>query len=376
MNIQPSFCVGIEEEYMLVDLVTRDLVGKAPRSLMPAMKKKLGGCVSPEFLQSQVEIGTPVCHSIAEAKEELGQLRKGVAEVAADHDMAIIAASTHPFARPESQSITRKQRYEQLANDLQAVVRRFLISGMHVHVAVENDDLRIDLMNQASYILPHLLALSTSSPFWTGENTGLMSYRMSVWNEMPRTGLPHNFESYSEYQRHVDVLVKAQVIQDSTKIWWDLRPSDHYPTLEMRIADLTTSIDDTLCIAAIYMCWLRMLYRLRKKNQKWRRYSNMLLNENRWRAHRYGTDQGLIDFGLGEIVSYSDLLNEILALIEQDAQEAGCSAEVFHARTILDRGTSAHRQIQIYQNSIQSGQSDQQSLVNVVDWLRKETLNF
>jgi len=376
MISKPSFTVGIEEEYMLVNPETGDLVRKVPRSLMPAMKAKLGARVSPEFLQSQVEVGTPICHSLKQARDELASLRQSVSEVARDHDMAIIAASTHPFARPEDQSITRKARYVELAKDLQAVVRRLLISGMHVHVGIDDDDLRVDMMNQASYILPHLLALSTSSPFWKGEDTGLKSYRMSVWDEMPRTGLPHVFESYSEYQRHVNVLVHAGVIEDSTKVWWDLRPSDHYPTLEMRISDLCTTLKDTVCIAAIYQCWLRLLYRLRSKNQKWRKYSNMLLDENRWRAHRYGIDQGLIDFGRGEVVDYADLLSEILSLIKEDAIEAGCLAEVNHARTIVRRGTSAHRQLKVYNQALTKGLPHDRAIKKVVDWLRKETLKF
>ncbi len=283
---EPEFSIGIEEEYMLVYPDSGELVGKVPRSLMPAMRKKLGKRVSPEFLQAQVEVGTAVCGSVQEAREQLEFLRRQVSEVAASHGMAIIAASTHPFSRPENQSITRKSRYTELERDLQAVVRRLIISGMHVHVGIPDNDMRIDLMDQAKYMLPHLLALSTSSPFWQGEDTGLKSYRISVWNEMPRTGLPHSFESYSEYQRHVDVLVGAGVIEDSSKLWWDLRPSERYPTLEMRISDLCTTLDDAICIAAIYRCWLRMLYRLRKNNQKWRQYSNMLLDENRWRAQR------------------------------------------------------------------------------------------
>ncbi len=376
MISRPSFTIGIEEEYMLVNPESGDLVRKVPRSLMPAMKAKLGNRVSPEFLQSQIEVGTPICHSLQQAKDELRNLRQSVSDVARDHDMAIIAASTHPFARPEDQAITRKARYVELAQDLQAVVRRLLISGMHVHVGIDDDDLRVDMMNQASYILPHLLALSTSSPFWMGEDTGLKSYRMSVWDEMPRTGLPHVFESYSEYQRHVNVLIHAGVIEDSTKIWWDLRPSDHYPTLEMRISDLCTSLKDTICIAAIYLCWLRMLYRLRTKNQKWRKYSNMLLDENRWRAHRYGIDQGLIDFGRGEVVEYASLLKEILELIKEDASEAGCLAEINHAKSIVKRGTSAHRQLNIYRHALDKGDSHELAIRKVVDWLRKETLNF
>ena len=370
----PSFTIGIEEEYMLVHPETGALVRKVPASLMPAMKKRLGDQVSPEFLQSQVEIGTPVCRTVQEAKQHLVELRATVSEIAADHDVAIIAASTHPFADPQEQHITHKARYRNLADDLQEVVRRLLISGMHVHCCIDDDDLRIDLMNQAAYILPHLLALSTSSPFWHGRDTGLKSYRLSVWDEMPRTGLPYEFQSYSEYKRHVDVLVKAGVIEDATKVWWDLRPSARFPTLEMRIPDLCTNVNDAICIAAIYQCWLRMLYRLRLSNMRWRQYSTWLIGENRWRAHRYGVDAGLIDFGDGGIVDYAQLLEEILEHIREDAVALGCTREVRHARKILARGTSAHRQLSTYSKALERGSTEQTALKRVVDWLRRETL--
>ena len=373
---EPAFTIGIEEEYMLVNPETGDMVRSVPDSLLPAMQERLGERVSPEFLQSQIEVGTPICHNIGEAREALSELRATVSAIAAEHDMAIIACSTHPFARPEDQEITPRQRYTELAQDLQGVIRRFLISGMHVHVGIGDDELRVDLMNQTRYILPHLLSLSTSSPFWQTHDTGLKSYRMAVWSEMPRTGLPPTFDSYSEYQRHVNVLVDAGVIEDATKIWWDLRPSVRFPTLEMRISDLCTNLEDTLCIAALYTSWLRMLYRLRRNNQKWRNYSNMLIDENRWRAHRYGIDAGLIDFGRGEIVSCGDLVEEILQLVSEDAEEAGCLKEVQHARTILQRGTSAHAQLQIYSEETAAGKSGQNALETVVQWLIRETVDF
>ena len=261
-----------------------------------------------------------------------------------------------------------------LAEDLQAVVSRLLISGMHVHVGLDDDELRIDLMGQVTYILPHLLALSTSSPFWAGHETGLKSYRLAVWDEMPRTGLPEHFESFAEYERHVEVLVRAGVIEDATKLWWDVRPSARFPTLEMRISDLCTRLEDTLCIAALYRCWLRMLYRLRRSNQRWRQYRGLLLNENRWRAQRYGIDSGLIDFGRGELVPYPVLLDEIIELVLPDAEHLGCADEVVHARTILERGTSAHWQVRTYNDAVAAGQTQGAALVQVVDMLRHETL--
>jgi len=372
----PSFTLGIEEEYMLVHPDSGDLVREAPASLMPALREKLGDQVTREFLQCQVEVGTRVCQNISEAREDLRHLRSTVAEIAAEHGFGLIASSTHPFAEADQQRVTSKERYATLENDLQRVARRLLISGMHVHVGIDDDDARIDLMSQAAYILPHILALSTSSPFWRSEDTGLMSYRICIWDEMPRTGLPREFESHSEYMRHVQTLVDAGIIEDASKIWWDLRPSCRFPTLEMRISDLCTTLEDALCIAALYSCWLRMLHRLRLKNLRWRRYSSMLIEENRWRAHRYGTKEGLIDFGLGRIVSYPDLIDEILSLVAEDAAVLDCEKEVNHARTILTRGTSAHRQLTIYNAVMQETGDASQAFKQVVDWLQKETLNF
>jgi glutamate---cysteine ligase / carboxylate-amine ligase len=245
---------------------------------------------------------------------------------------------------------------------------------MHVHIGIPDDELRIDLLNQASYFLPHLLALSTSSPFWQGENTGLKSYRLAVFDEMPRTGTPERFASWGEYRRHVDILVGAGLIEDATKLWWDLRPSDRFPTLEMRITDCCTTLEDTLSIAALFRCLLRMLWRLKRENQRWRLYARMLIDENRWRAQRYGFDQGLVDFGRGAIVPYAELLEEILALVDQDARHFGCLAEVSHAREILSRGTSADRQLAVFARALATGAARAEALAAVVDWLIAETV--
>jgi len=371
---EPSFSIGIEEEYLLVDKETGNLIGEAPPSMLPECQEVLAEQVTPEFFQSQIEVGTRVCHTIGEAREELKRLRSGVSSVAAKHGLAIIAASTHPFSSTQSQKHTNKDRYAILARDMQAVARRMVISGMHVHVGIEDADLRIDMMDQTSYILPHLLALSTSSPFWEGDNTGLKSYRIAVWNELPRTGLPERFSSFADYQRHVNVLVDAGVIEDSSKVWWDIRPSMRFPTLEMRIPDICTRLEDTICLAALYRCWLRMLYRLRVNNQRWRTYANLLLNENRWRAQRYGFEQGLIDYGQGQVVPYARLLDELLDYINEDAVFFGCVDEVTHARTILGQGTSAHWQLQTYHEAITSGASHEEALKAVVDMLIVETM--
>ena len=374
MLVEPSFTIGIEEEYLLVDRQTRNLIGEAPASMLSECEALLSDQVSPEFLQSQIEVGTHKCHTLDEAKTDLARLRATVSQVATSHGLAIIAASTHPFANANEQRTTRRQRYETLAFDLQAVVRRLVISGMHVHVGIDDDDLRIDLLSQVAYIAPHLLALSTSSPFWQGEDTGLRSYRLAVWSEMPRTGLPQEFTSYQEYERHVGVLVDTGVIEDATKLWWDVRPSARFPTLEMRICDICTRLDDTLAIAALYRCWLRMLYRLRCKNQRWRLYSQLLIGENRWRAHRYGLYQGLIDFGQGRIVSCAELIDEMLSIVADDAEFFGCEAYVNHVRTIAEHGTSAHRQVRVYEQAKQKGADETEALRAVVDALIDETV--
>ncbi len=371
---KPSFTMGIEEEYLLVDCTTRDLASDPPPELLAQCEDRLGGRVTAEFMRSQIEVGTRVCNSIGEARGELQELRGTVAEVAGQFGLAPIAASTHPFAHWSQQSHTDKERYDDLANALQATARRLLISGMHVHVAIEPEDMRIDLMNQATYFLPHLLALSTSSPFWGGENTGLMSYRLTVFDALPRTGVPERFDSFGEYERLVNRLVSAGVIEDGTKIWWDMRPSARYPTLEMRITDICTALEDTLTIAALYQSLLGMLHRLRISNQRWRVYPLICVEENRWRAQRYGITDTLVDFGLGEQVPYGDLMAEILDMVAMDAEALGCADEVRHARDILGRGTSAQSQISIYTEALAAGDAKQTALIKVVDWLIAETV--
>jgi carboxylate-amine ligase len=371
---EPSFTLGIEEEYLLVSQDTRDLAPEPPPALLAKCEEALKGQVSPEFLRSQIEVGTRVCHSMQEARDQLVMLRSTVAGIAGEFGLAPIAASTHPFGKWSSQQHTNKERYNLLAEDLQQVARRLVISGMHVHVAIEDDDLRIDLLGQAAYFLPHLLALSTSSPFWEGDRTGLKSYRLAVFDELPRTGVPHQFGSYSEYERTIELLVNAGLIQDATKIWWDLRLSARFPTLEMRITDVCPLIADGIAIASLYRCILRMLYRLRRDNQRWRYYPPFLVRENRWRAQRYGIEQGLVDFGKGAVVPFPVLLEELFALVAEDADFFGCAKEVAHTREILSRGTSADRQLARFDAVKKLGGSEQAALVAVVDGIIDETV--
>jgi carboxylate-amine ligase len=372
---RPAFTIGIEEEYLIVDIETRELVQDLPDGLMADCMEILEGQVSPEFLRSQIEIGTKVCKNIQEVRDDLKRLRRAVADVCMEYGLAPIASSTHPSADWWEQRHTDAPRYNILANALGGVIRRLLICGMHVHVGIEDPDVRIDLMNQVLYFVPHMLALSTSSPFWNGKDTGLKSYRTSVFRAVPRTGMPDQFDTWAEYQRHVNVLVNAGVIEDATKLWWDLRPSARYPTLELRSNDICTNVEDTLAIAAMYVSLLSMLWRRRVENQRWRIYSRMLIEENVWRAQRYGISESLIDFGRGELLPYPQLVEEIIDLVSEDAVLLDCVDELLHASTIVSRGTSADTQLDIYRAAQTGGADETEALQQVVDWLIEETVS-
>ncbi|MBY6119303.1 carboxylate-amine ligase [Mameliella alba] len=340
---EPPFSIGIEEEYLLVDRETCALV-EAPDGLMEACAAELEGQVSPEFLQCQIEIGTRPCAGVAEAREELRRLREAVSRHAASYGLSPIAASCHPLADWKKQHHTDKERYNDLDRALGSVVRRMLICGMHVHVGLEDDPLRADLLAQTSYFLPHLLALSASSPFWQGEDTKLASYRISVFDNLPRTGLPPQFDSWQDYHRSTEVLIETGVIEDRSRIWWDLRPSSSFPTLEARIMDVQPRMEHALTLAALVQCLMRMLWRLRVRNQRWRLYDRFLIGENRWRAQRYGVSEGLIDFGAAQVVPFPQLVEELMELLQEDAAELKCLTELARAREIAAEGTSADRQ--------------------------------
>ncbi|CUH77098.1 carboxylate-amine ligase [Tropicibacter naphthalenivorans] len=351
---EPEFTIGIEEEYLLVDRDSCALLD-APDGLMEACAAELEGQVSPEFLKCQIEIGTKPCRTIAEARDDLRRLRAAVSKHAATHNLSPIAASCHPFADWKAQPHTDKQRYNELSADLGGVVRRMLICGMHVHVGLNDDALRADLMRQFGYFLPHLLALSTSSPFWQGEDTGLASYRISVFDNLPRTGLPPQFDSWGDYERSVQVLVDLGVIEDSSRIWWDMRPSSRFPTLESRIMDVQPRMEHALTLAALTQSLMRMLWRLRVRNQRWRIYDRFLIGENRWRAQRYGVTEGLIDFGRGEIVAFPELVDELIELVEEDASVLHCLREVENARDVALNGTSSGRQRAVALDAARAG---------------------
>lgn len=372
---RPPFTVGMEEEYLLVDTETRDLVAKPDPEMWEGLREVLGPQVGPEFLKAQIEVGTKVGRTLQEARDDLARLRRELSDVVSGYGAAIIASSTHPFAQWWDQQHTDDARYSQLATDLQQIARRLVICGMHVHVGIDDRDLRIDLMNQIRYFLPHILALSTSSPFWTGRETGLKCYRLSVFQTLPRTGIPEEFSSWSDYERHVGVLVDAGIIEDGSKLWWDIRPSVKYPTVELRVPDMCTRLDDAIGIAALYLSLMEMLFRLRTENRRWRAYAPMLISENLWRAQRYGADGSLMDYGRGELVEFRDLVEELLDIVAVDARRLQVTEELAHIRTIAKEGTSAHRQLTVFHESLDSGASQRQALEAVVDHLVVDTMH-
>lgn len=371
---RPTFTIGIEEEYLVVDRESRDLIQSPPPQMWDALSEVIGHQVTQEFLQAQIEVGTKISTNLSEARADLARLRTDLSGVVNEYGAAIIASSTHPFAHWAHQATTEQPRYTQLAADLQQVARQLVICGMHVHVGIEDEHLRIDLMNQVRYMLPHLLALSTSSPFWDGVPTGLLAYRLVIFQNMPRTGLPQEFASWGEYQRFLGILVDAGLIEDSSKLWWHIRPSGKYPTLEMRVNDVCTRLDDAMTIAALYQCLLGYLYRLRRSNQRWRTYAAGLIDENIWRAQRYGTQGSLVDFGRGELVPMNELIEELIDLVAEDAVAFDVVNEVAHARTIVAEGTSAHRQLETYNSAVQTGADQTEALRAVVDGLIADTM--
>jgi carboxylate-amine ligase len=370
---EPPLTLGVEEEYLLVDRESGAVVSDPPAELFTALHERTNGRAFPEFLRSQVEVATPVCRNVADVRRELTALRAVVIEEAGRHGLAPIAASSHPFSLSARQQRTDKERYVSLLEEMQGVARRMMVCGMHVHVGIDDDELRIDLMNQLTYFVPHLLALSCSSPFWEGERTGLMSSRVMVFNGLPRSGLPERFDSWGEFRRHTDTLIEAGVIVDTSRIWWDLRPSFRYPTLEMRVMDCCTTLEDAVRLVALNQCLLRMLYRLRRSNQRWRTYPNLLIGENRWRAMRYSFEAGLLDLGRQRIVPFAELLEEIIELLREDAAELHCTQEIEGLREIVARGTSAHQQLTLYQEAMGSGATEPEALKRVADWLIVET---
>ncbi len=351
----PPLTLGVEEEYQIINPETKDLHAYINQLLADDETSDDPLNLMPELMQSQVEVGSRICRNVKEVRAELVRLRKAVCQRADKHGLHIAAASTHPFARWSAQQITEGVRYKELMDDMRGVAQSLLIFGMHVHVGFgtepDDKDLMIDVMNQTRYFIPHLLALSTSSPFWQGRNTGLKSYRSVVFEMLPRTGIPHSFDSYAEYQRYERTLQQVGAFgkeATSAKIWWDIRPHPKFDTLEFRIADICTTIDEAVCIAALFQAICAKMVKLRQENMSWRDYRQMHISENKWRAMRYGTDGNLIDFGREEEVPFHFLMEELLEILDDVVDELGCRQEAEFVRVILQRGTSAHRQVRLY----------------------------
>ncbi|MDB2551399.1 carboxylate-amine ligase [Paracoccus sp. (in: a-proteobacteria)] len=368
---EPEFSLGIEEEYLLVDAESGELA-QAPDALMQACKTELDDQVSPEFLRCQIEVGTPVCANIGDARTHLRHLRATIARQAAQFGLAPISVGCHPFGNWRDQHHTDKDRYHQLSRDMAGVARRMLICGMHVHVGLDDKAQRIDVMNQLSYFLPHLLALSASSPFWQGVDSGLASYRTTVFGDMPRTGLPPRLSSWDQFDRSVGLLIELGIVEDASKIWWDLRPSASFPTLETRICDACPRLDDTITLAALIQATVRMLWRLARGNTRWREYDTFLLGENRWRAVRYGISGGMIDFGAGRILPFPDLAEDWLALIAEDAEALGGQPATARLREMATQPGSADRQRTVLSRAMAAGATRDQALREVVRHLIDE----
>lgn len=357
--------IGIEEEYQIIDPETRELTSYVSK-ILDEGAVIFRDQVKPEFLQSQVEIGSHICRNVKEARQEVTRLRRIVYDIAEKHGRKIVAAGTHPFSRWQDQIVTDRDRYKGLQRDYQMLAQRLLIFGMHIHIGIPDPHLRIDIMNQMAYFVPHIFALSTSSPFWMGRNTGLKSYRSVIFEDLPRTGLPEYFSSPQEYNDFIETLIKTNCIEEPTKIWWDIRPHPKFPTLEFRICDCTTKIDEVMAITALIQSLVVKLIRLRKNNQSWRIYRRSLVAENKWRAVKNGIDGKLIDFGKQEEVPLRFLMEELLELVDDVVDELGTRQDVEYIRTILKEGSSADRQLRVYQET--------DSLEAVVDMLATETL--
>ena len=356
--------IGVEEEYQIID--ARGELHSHIDTLLASATPRLGQKVKREMMQSVVEVGTTICADVREAREQLAEMRSTLAGLLAPDGLRLACAGTHPFSRWHEQQITEHERYRILEEELQDVVRSLLIFGLHVHVCIPDAERRIDVMNEARYFLPHLLALSTSSPFWLGRNTGLKSYRSVVWARFPRTGIPPDFSSYDEYENYVELLIKTGSIDDGKKIWWDLRAHPHFPTIEFRCCDQPTRLEETICLVALTQAICAKLLWLRTRNLGFRKYLPALIGENKWRAMRYGLDGKLIDFGKQAEVPMRDLALELLEFVDDVVDDLGSRDAVEYVHTLLAHGTSADRQLATFART--------GDVVPVVEQLAEETL--
>jgi glutamate---cysteine ligase / carboxylate-amine ligase len=361
----PSLSIGIEEEYQTIDPVTRDLRSHIAAEIIEKGRLTLQERVKPEMHQSVIEVGTGVCHNMASARADLMELRSGIIRLARENGLRLAAAGTHPFSDWRDQEIFPDERYHTIVEDLKMVARANLIFGLHVHIGVEDREVAIHLMNAARYFVPHILALSTNSPFWLGMDTGLKSYRCKVFDKFPRTNIPDYFPSYGEYESFINLLVKTKCIDNAKKIWWDIRMHPYFPTLEFRVCDVPMRIDETLAIAALIQATVAKLYRLHESNQGFRLYRRALIMENKWRALRYGLDGKLIDFGKGTEVPMRDLMVEYLAFVDDVVDELGSRKELEYIYQMMDNGSGADRQLHVFKET--------GDLKAVVDYIIQET---
>lgn len=363
--MRPTFTLGIEEEYQTVDPETRDLRSHIHAEIIEKGKLILQERVKAEMHQSVVEVGTSVCANIKDAKDELKKLRRNMIRLSRENGLRLAAAATHPFADWRVQEVYPDDRYKNIVEDMQLVARANLIFGLHVHVGIEDRETAIHMMNHARYFVPHLLALSTNSPFWLGMNTGLHSYRCKVFDKFPRTNMPDFFPSWGEYENYVKLLIKTNSIDNAKKIWWDIRPHPFFNTIEFRVCDIPMRVEETIALAALIQATVVKLYKLHESNQGFRLYRRSLLMENKWRAARYGINGKLIDFGKQTEVPERELIEEYLAFVDDVVDELGSREEVEYIRTIMKMGTGADRQLQVFE--------DTGDMKAVMDYIIKET---
>jgi len=362
---RPSLTIGIEEEYQTVDPETRDLKSHISAEIIQKGRTLLGEVVKPEMHQSVVEIGTGICANIQQAKAEIRDIRRQIVNLARANGLRLSAGGTHPFAHWANQEIYPDDRYRIIVEDMKMVARANLIFGLHVHIGVEDRETAIQIMNGARYFLPHILALSTNSPFWMGMDTGLRSYRCKVFDKFPRTNIPDVYSSWSEFENYVDLLIRTKCIDNAKKIWWDIRPHPHFPTLEFRICDMPMRLDETIAIAALCQAVIAKLYKLHEQNLSFRHYSRSLIMENKWRAARYGLEGKLIDFGKQQEVPVRQLIGEIRDFVSDVVEELGSGNEIAYIDRILEEGSGADRQLRVYHET--------NDFKQVVDYMIAET---
>jgi len=360
-----QFTLGVEEEYMVVNPMTRELASH-DQKIVEIAAQVLNDQVKAEMHQAVVEVGSGICRDAAEARKDIVRLRKGVAEIAQSLGLRIGASGTHPFSHWSMQLITPNPRYDAIVNEMQEAARSNLIFGLHVHVGIADKNMAIHIMNTARYFLPHIYALSCNSPFWEGRNTGFKSFRTKIFDKFPRTGIPGDFDNWDDYKNYVNLLIKTGCIDNAKKIWWDVRVHPFFDTIEFRICDVPMCVDESIAIAALFQAVVAKLYWLRQRNMSFIMYHRALINENKWRASRYGLDGNLIDFGKETEVDTRMLIHELLDFVDDRVDDLGGRDALKYVETILTGGTGADRQLAVFEKT--------RSLPAVVDYIVDQTL--